>query len=102
MGQTFEDYGVRSVPPMLLFAVYFTVFNPWLEEVFWRQMMRWRLRVLALRRAKLTSGDSASASAYHLAIMGMLMPAWFNFGVVFPFLTLMGLLLNIIADHPNF
>jgi hypothetical protein len=72
---------------------------------------------LALRRAKLTSGDAASAaaaarhadllsavaySAYHLVIFSMLMPAWFNFGVVFPFLTLMGLLLNSIADHPSF
>jgi hypothetical protein len=34
--------------------------------------------------------------------MGMLMPPWFNFGVVFPFLTCMGLILNRIADHPNF
>jgi hypothetical protein len=115
--QTFEVYGVRSLPPMLLFAAYFTIFNPWLEEVFWRQMMRWRLRVLALRRAKLTSGDAAATSsatkhadllsavaysAYHLVIMGMLMPAWFNFGVVFPFLTLMGLVLHSIADHPSF
>jgi hypothetical protein len=72
---------------------------------------------LAIRRAKLTCGDAARTSAaawhadllsavaysaYHLVICGMLMPAWFNFGVVFPFLTLMGLLMNRIADHPKF
>lgn len=115
--QTFEDYGVRRLPPMLLFAAYFSVFNPWLEEVFWRQMMRWRLRVLALRRAKLAAGDVARSAdaarradllsavaytSYHLVIMGMLMPPWFNFGVAFPFLTLMGLFLNSIADDPRF
>jgi hypothetical protein len=41
-------------------------------------------------------------SAYHLVIMGMLMPPWFNFCVVFPFLTCMALILNSIADHPKF
>jgi hypothetical protein len=114
---TFEHYGVRTLPPMLVCSVYFTVMNPWLEEVFWRQMMRWRLRVLALRRAKITNASPEAAaaatkqadmlsavaySAYHLVIMGMLMPPWFNFCVCFPFLTLMGLILNRIADDPRF
>jgi hypothetical protein len=34
--------------------------------------------------------------------MSMLMPPWFNFSVAFPFLALMGIILNAIADNPNF
>ena len=115
--QTLDDYGVSDVGPMVVFAGYFSLANPWLEEIFWRQLLRWRLRLAAMPQvgnqkptdalrvaAACRHADALSAvaySAYHSVIISSLMPPWFNLGVAFPFLAFMGHLLNRIADHPK-
>ena len=115
--RTLDAFGVRTVCPMLAFAVYFSVVNAHVEEIFWRQLLRWRLRLRATQHvgrrkpsdaARVDSAcrhaDALSAvaySAYHSVIIANLMPPWFNLGVAFPFLAFMGQLLNRVADHPK-
>jgi len=107
---TLDRFGVSRVGPMLAFAAYFSVVNAHVEEIFWRQLLRWRLRLRAGARTPretanaATHADALSAvaySAYHSVIIHMLMPPWFNLGIAFPFLAFMGSLLNRVADHPR-
>ena len=115
--RTLDGYGIDDQRRMLVFSCYFATFNPWLEEIFWRQMLRWRLRLRAAPRvgdlkpsdahrvaAAERHADLLSAvaySAYHSVIIARFMPLWFNVGVAFPFLAGMGFLLNRVADHPG-
>ena len=100
---------------MLVFSLYFSFLNPWLEEVFWRQVVRWRLRLAAASvcgkdcpqsrvKSACRHADVFSAvaySAYHSVIISQLMPAWFNLGVAFPFLAGLAHVLNRVADSPR-
>eukprot|EP00629_Pelagomonadales_sp_RCC1024_P003902 CAMPEP_0119261012 /NCGR_PEP_ID=MMETSP1329-20130426/1207_1 /TAXON_ID=114041 /ORGANISM="Genus nov. species nov., Strain RCC1024" /LENGTH=271 /DNA_ID=CAMNT_0007260503 /DNA_START=205 /DNA_END=1017 /DNA_ORIENTATION=- len=115
--ETLDEFGVSSVREMLLFAFYFSVANPWLEEIFWRQLMRWRIRLDVVRyvgerkphraariEAACRHADAVSAvaySAYHSVIIYSLMPPWFNLGVAFPFLAVLAQVLNRAADRPG-
>ena len=110
--RTLDEFGVDRLDRMLVFSLYFSFLNPWLEEVFWRQVVRWRLRLAAAtvcgkdchvsrvksacRHADLMS--AVAYSAYHSVIISQLMPAWFNLGVAFPFLAVMAHVLNRVAD----
>lgn len=104
--QTLELYGIRSQVAMTAFALYFAVINPILEELFWRRFARARLGEEYSSKLPLLSWGSSPAdalsasaySAYHSVIIAMLMPAWFNFLVAFPFLVAFGHALSLLAD----
>ena len=110
--QTLDEFGVDRLDRMLVFSLYFSFLNPWLEEVFWRQVVRWRLRLAAASvcgkdcpqsrvKSACRHADVFSAvaySAYHSVIISQLMPAWFNLGVAFPFLAGLAHVLNRVAD----
>ena len=113
--QTLDEFGVDRLDRMLVFSLYFSFLNPWLEEVFWRQVVRWRLRLAAASvcgkdcpqsrvKSACRHADVFSAvaySAYHSVIISQLMPAWFNLGVAFPFLAGLAHVLNRVADSPR-
>lgn len=104
--QTLEIYGIRNPVAMIAFALYFAVVNPILEELFWRHFARARLveeyctnlPILCWGSSPADALAASAYSAYHSVIIAMLMPAWFNFLVAFPFLVAFGHGLSLLAD----
>lgn len=120
--RTLDGYGVSDPAIMIVFALYFAVFNATFEECFWRQCMPTRLRRDFLtffhhghhgshtstpkseKRLAWLGADalcSSAYSAYHSVIIATLMPPWFNLGVAFPFLALFGHALAKVRDDPR-
>lgn len=102
--ETLRNFGVTRPYAMIAFSLYFAVVNPILEELFWRRFARRRLAQQDYPKSIIRWSRPADVlaacayAAYHSVIISMLMPAWFNFGVAFPFLVVFGQTLATVYD----
>lgn len=93
-------FGIHDPPlPYLFFAVYFTLVNPLLEEVFWRTFLH---RELGGERAWAKALLAHNYALYHCFVTSSLMPHWFSIFCAYPFLVGFGLALDRIARDERF
>lgn len=95
-----ELFGIHDPPlPYVFFALYFTVVNPLLEEVFWRTFL---YRELGGERRWAKALLAHNYALYHLFVTSSLMPHWFSVFCAYPFLVGFGLALDRIARDERF
>ncbi|KAJ1624185.1 hypothetical protein T492DRAFT_1049123 [Pavlovales sp. CCMP2436] len=98
--QLIDAFGIHEPPLQSVgFAIYFTIFNPLLEEVFWRTFL---YRELGAERMCAKVLLAHNFSVYHIFITSSLMPLWFAIFVGYPFLVGFGLALDRICRDKRF